>query len=357
MTSAVTPPSRVQWLDHARGLSILLIVLLHSTYALEGVVATGPVAQLIDLVRPFRLPALFFLSGLFLAKVIDTPWRDFADRRLLHYAYFYALWATIEFAALKGTRAAQGQMPADAGWQYAMLFVNPHGPLWFIYALPFFFLMARLVRGIPAWVVLPVAALLSVLPIETGWVITDRLASRFVYFYAGYVFAQPTKALGLFVQRQRLPVLIGLLAWSMAHVALMRLAQWHEAELTAFVLGVAGVVALVVIGAWVAALRGMGWLAYIGSHSLTVFLAFPLLLIVTRKLLQLARIELNGDLMILLMASGAIVGGLILERLVRHTPLKFLFQRPRWARLQPAPATIGASQFKNVKPAAAGEGH
>jgi uncharacterized membrane protein YcfT len=255
-----------------------------------------------------------------------------------------------------GTRAAQGQLPADAGWQYALLFVNPHGPLWFIYALPFFFLVARLVRGIPAWVVLPLAALLSVLPIETGWVITDRLASRFVYFYAGYVFAQPTKDLGVFVQRHRLPVLIGLLAWGVVHVALMRLGQWQEAELTAFALGVAGVVALVAIGAWLAALRGMGWLAYIGSHSLTVFLAFPLLLIVTRKVLQLARIEVNGDLMILLMASGAIVGGLILERLVRHTTLKFLFERPRWARLKPVPATIGASQFKDVKPAAAGEG-
>jgi uncharacterized membrane protein YcfT len=88
MTSVALPASRVQWLDHARCLSIVLIVLLHSSFALEGIATTGPVAQLIDLVRPFRLPALFFLSGLFLGRMFNTPWRDFADRRPLPHAYF-----------------------------------------------------------------------------------------------------------------------------------------------------------------------------------------------------------------------------------------------------------------------------
>jgi hypothetical protein len=114
MTSVALPASRVQWLDHARCLSIVLIVLLLSSYALEGIVATGPVAQRIDLLRPFRLPALFFLSGLFLGKMFNTPWRDFAHRRLLRNAYFYALWATIEFAARianRRTAGSEGSVP------------------------------------------------------------------------------------------------------------------------------------------------------------------------------------------------------------------------------------------------------
>jgi uncharacterized membrane protein YcfT len=330
MTSVALPASRVQWLDHSRGLSIILIVL----------------------VRPFRLPALFSLSGLFLSKVLHTTWHDFADRRLLHYAYFYALWASIAFVALIATRAAQGQLPHDAAWQYLLLFANPHGPLWFIYALPFFFLVARLVRGVPAWVVLPIAILLSILPIETGWVITDRLAARFVSFYAGYLLAQPTRAYGVLVQRHRLLVFGALLAWGVAHAALVRLGQWQAHELPSFAFGVAGVAALVAFGAWIATLRGTGWLAYIGSHSLTVFLAFPLLLIVTRKLPQLARVHVNGDLMIVLLAAGAIAGGLVLERLVRGTPARFPFERPRWARLQPAPAL--APGYAASKPAASG---
>jgi hypothetical protein len=31
---------------------------------------------------------MFFLSDLFLGKMFDTPWRDFADRRLLPHDYF-----------------------------------------------------------------------------------------------------------------------------------------------------------------------------------------------------------------------------------------------------------------------------
>lgn len=38
------------------------------------------------------------ISGLFLANVIDRPWRQYADRKVVHFAYFYLLWITIQFA-------------------------------------------------------------------------------------------------------------------------------------------------------------------------------------------------------------------------------------------------------------------
>ena len=44
--------------------------------------------------RPFRMPDFFMISGLFLASVIDRDWRNYLDRKVVHFAYFYLLWMT-----------------------------------------------------------------------------------------------------------------------------------------------------------------------------------------------------------------------------------------------------------------------
>ena len=44
------------------------------------------------------MPDFFLISGLFLASRIDRPWRQYLDTKLVHFAYFYILWMTIQFA-------------------------------------------------------------------------------------------------------------------------------------------------------------------------------------------------------------------------------------------------------------------
>ena len=43
------------------------------------------------------MPDFFMISGLFLAQVIDRDWRTYLDRKVVHFAYFYLLWMTIQF--------------------------------------------------------------------------------------------------------------------------------------------------------------------------------------------------------------------------------------------------------------------
>src|SRR5580765_5906063 len=97
--SAGTSGSRVDWVDYAKGICIILVVMMHSTLGVEK--AAGELSWLngfIEWARPFRMPDFFLISGLFLASRIDRPWRLFLDRKVLHFAYFYTLWLTIQFA-------------------------------------------------------------------------------------------------------------------------------------------------------------------------------------------------------------------------------------------------------------------
>ena len=83
---------RLNWVDTAKGISIILVVMMYSVFNVgqdaEGV---GLFHYVIGFATPFRMPEFFLISGLFLDQVLARNWRGYADRRVLHYAYFYAL--------------------------------------------------------------------------------------------------------------------------------------------------------------------------------------------------------------------------------------------------------------------------
>src|SRR5688572_30702238 len=139
VASAQNGTSRVDWVDCAKGFCIIMVVMMHSTLGVgDAVGREGFMHTVVAFAKPFRMPDFFLISGLFLARVIDRDWRTYLDRKVVHFAYFYVLWVTIQFA-LKAPMLA-----AEHGWSnlsglYLFSFIEPFGTLWFIYMLPIFF--------------------------------------------------------------------------------------------------------------------------------------------------------------------------------------------------------------------------
>ena len=104
-TSAVTERSApaprlagVDWVDYAKGICIVMVVMMHSVLGVELAAGqTGFMHLLVAFAKPFRMPDFFLISGLFLSVVIDRDWRTYLDRKVVHFAYFYVLWVTIQF--------------------------------------------------------------------------------------------------------------------------------------------------------------------------------------------------------------------------------------------------------------------
>ena len=101
--------------------------------------------------RPFRMPDFFLISGLFLARVIDRDWRDYLDKKVIHFAYFYVLWVTIQFAFKAPMFAAEMGWRGVGGLSYLEAFIEPFGTLWFIYLLPIFFVVVKLRAVCRGW--------------------------------------------------------------------------------------------------------------------------------------------------------------------------------------------------------------
>src|SRR2546423_785101 len=181
--------SRVDWVDYAKGFCIVMVVMMHSTLGVEAAAGqTSWMHALVAFAKPFRMPDFFLISGLFLARVIERDWRSYLDRKVVHFAYFYLLWVTIQFAfKAPGFAAEQGVL--GVARLYAEAFIEPFGTLWFIYLLPTFFVVTKLTRGVPVLVIWTILAAFEIAHIQTGWTVIDEFAARFIYFYTGYILA------------------------------------------------------------------------------------------------------------------------------------------------------------------------
>ncbi len=102
-------------------------------------------------------------------------------------------------------------------------------------------------------------------------------------------------------------------------------------------LGLAGAAAVVAVSALMAKSDAFAPLRYLGRNTIVVYLAFFLGMAASRSvLLKTGIIPDIGTVALLVTASGIAVA-VALFWAVRGTPLKFLFERPAWARLRDKP--------------------
>ena len=98
-------------MDYAKGICIVMVVMMHSALGVEKAAGqTGFMHALVAFAKPFRMPDFFLISGLFLAVVIDRDWRTYLDRKVVHFAYFYVLWVTIQFGFKAPGFAAESRL-------------------------------------------------------------------------------------------------------------------------------------------------------------------------------------------------------------------------------------------------------
>ncbi len=334
--NADMPEGRVDWVDYVKGICIVMVVMMHSTLGV-GIAAGGDgfMHYVVAFAKPFRMPDFFLISGLFLARVIDRDWKTYLDRKVVHFAYFYILWMTIQFAFKAPGIAAEHGM-AETLRLYAFSFIEPFGTLWFIYLLPIFFVVTKFTRGIPPLAIWLFAALLQSLHIETGWTVIDEFAARFVYFYTGYWMAAHVFDLAHDVQEKSAFAFAWLALWGALN-GLLVFGGYSEWPLISLMLGLLGAISVITIAALLARARVLDWLRYCGEHSLVIYLAFFLFMAATRVLLISSGLVPDIGVMSVIVTFAGVVGPLALFWLLRNTPLSFLYARPDRFWLAPKP--------------------
>jgi uncharacterized membrane protein YcfT len=320
-------PGRIDWVDYAKGICIVMVVMMHSVLGVELAAGeNGFMHPLVAFAKPFRMPDFFLISGLFLSVVIDRGWRTYLDRKVVHFAYFYVLWVTIQFGFKAPSFAAETGW-AHAGYLYLESFIEPFGTLWFIYLLPVFFVVAKATRRLPPLLVWGIAALLEMAHIVTGWTVIDEFCARFVYFHSGYLFAGYVFALSDRARARPRLALAALALWALLDGGLVisGLSEW---PLVSLALGLAGACAIVTMGTLLARAHWLDFLRFCGEHSIVIYLAFFLPMAATRTLLLRSGFIHDIGTISLVVTIVGVVGALAIWRIALKAGASFLFERP-----------------------------
>ena len=323
---------RLAWVDYGKGISIILVVMMHSTLSSEDALHhVGWLHEVVAFAKPFRIPAFFLIAGLFVSRGIDADWRSFLDRKVLHFVYFYVLWLTIQFVFRTPVYIAESGV-MGAVHAYLLAFIDPYGTLWFIYLLPVFYLVTRLTRKVPAALMLLIGAGLEIAHIETQWTLIDEFAARFVFFYAGYLFSDWILRRSGQIPSHMVPAIAGLAIWAFANLWLVK-ADLASAPFISLALGCTGAAAVVIVSVLLAQYRLLDAIRYCGRNSIVIYLAFFLPMAATRVAIVKSGWITDPGTVAAIVTLVAVIVPLVLYWLVRGTSLGFLFERPDRFRL------------------------
>ncbi|MGP5226445.1 MULTISPECIES: acyltransferase family protein [Micrococcaceae] len=185
---------RISWVDSARGLSVIAIVLFHVVLwdyhdipGAENPPLSGFWSFQNGLMGSIRIPMLLLLSGMLASKKIR---RGFGASgvyvNIFTNAYFYFLWLGIYGAFFLFTT---GDLPhrITGVRDFALNLVLPDTTLWYIFALVVFVPVLAVCRQVPAWCVL--ATLVIVFIAMHAWsespAMWTRLPGSMIFFALG----------------------------------------------------------------------------------------------------------------------------------------------------------------------------
>jgi uncharacterized membrane protein YcfT len=355
--------TRLDWIDAAKGLSIILVVMMHSAYGVgQDLSGTGVLHYIIGWATPFRMPEFFLISGLFLSQVIARTWPHFLDRRVLHYFYFYLLWAALQIIFKVGL--GTGDLSSMA-LQIVRAIYEPYGVLWFIYMLAVFSLATKLLftARVPHWLGFGVAAALQIAQIQTHNASVDHFTAYYVYFYAGYAFAPVLFRIVGHLQRNALIGTTMLLGYGvlLGYLVFAGGSELHARGITMgyaalpfvnLALGLAGSVAVCLAAALLLRLPWMDWLRWLGEHSIVIFLSFSIPMAASRTLMLRTGLIDDVSTASIVVMTIALVSPLALYWMIRRTGWgRFLFERPGWAHIPGTPGSRSRAKPEAVQPA------
>lgn len=275
--------SRVDWIDAAKGISIILVTLYHvvdlSSFIGLPVELT---AKFNSYLQPIRMPLFFAAAGVFAGSSLTLSWSALFAKRIWSFIWLFVIWTLVRwlfvgFVAANPKAADEGTAIAEIGWAMLM----PVTGLWFLWSLAIFFIVAKALNDFDRRIGFLVALVVSLFALaflrNAHGPYVQNLAHRnslmyFFFFYAAATYPQIVTALG----RVRIApaATLGAVGWVAFYVLAMRMPWPLVKALLLLCSSVTGVGALFLVARTLNQHGGLGGLLrYLGANTLPIYVA------------------------------------------------------------------------------------
>lgn len=325
---------RIGWVDTAKGIAIILVVLNHAVIFLVPVGLAQELWLMTNtFFQAFRMPLFFLAAGLFAGSAVARSWIGLWRTRLALLVWAYFLWTAIRFIYFLIFPYAGRAWETDP----LLLLLSPVWPstgLWFLHALVFFLVATKLMHGrIPPALQVAGAAILSTAmfayPVIPN-ISYSGMATYFVFFLGGC--HGRALVIGLASRTKPWIIVVSFVVFFSLSVATGLL------DLPRAILFLVAVIALI-FGVSLSVVLNrfaiFGWVAALGRQTLGVYVSHVILIVVLITGLN----ALNAQMWPLfiwispiLVAASVVALAVVLRRLARGNVLDYAYTAPSWFR-------------------------
>ncbi|MBS0419146.1 MAG: acyltransferase [Proteobacteria bacterium] len=340
--------TRLQWVDQAKGIGIVLVVFGH---VLSGVKLAGLKLDpqffrwTWDAIYSFHIPLFFYLSGLF----FPHSWQRRGLRGVMlskvdTLVYPYVLWSLLQ-GFLQVAMSQHINNPVTLGEVFSLLW-HPRQEFWFLYALFFVYLIACLLYAVlppqRRWMLLVAAVVFYFFRAGVPrWPSIMYPAWYLVYFLAGALLHSATQSITAQPRRWlALAVAVFAGATVLAHWLAQTVPYGQSNPLISagnLLSAVAGTMMTVCLSVLLAT-RGVRLMAQLGRMSLQIYLLHT----TAAGAVRIALIKLLGvnsvPLHLLVGTAVGIAAPMVFVYLLERWKIPGLFAPPPRFQLQPEPA-------------------
>lgn len=216
---------RIQWIDIAKGLGILLVIYGH---ALGGIMNSNDQLSTAVLFKPysiiygFHMPLFFFLSGIFATHWVKRNIKLAIKQKVISLVFPYFIWTIIT-----GSIMAAAQSVTNSGLGVKDILLSPIAPFseyWFLYVLFIVFLTFYFGERLIGKKALLVISLLFFLirPVIFRYWIFDAFSLNFLFFMMGSLVLQH-KEIQSFLTFSRLKLIVSMCLFVVINIGYLKI--------------------------------------------------------------------------------------------------------------------------------------
>ncbi len=344
------PAGRLEYVDIAKGIGIVLVVYGHVVRGLmsASIAPEGGLLSMIDYcIYAAHMPLFFVLSGMFFAHSHAKGPAAFWKSRLLSIVYPYILWSLLH-GSVQAALSSSGAVNTEMTWgRLTQILWAPISPFWFLYALFFANVLMALAARVRVEITVACAliAFLALYQLVGPGPLWD-VSYGFLYFAAGV-------AVSRYQLTARIPASLAWIALALAvYLGLSIAADLAGVpERLAVFATIAGVIALMALSMAIsqsAVTRLRSTLAVLGECSISIYVMHILVAVFLRVILVRILGVHSVPLLILLLTFGAVVIPCAVHLLSIRLGVNGLLGFSSTARLR---ALAGSTSGRPPKPA------